>query len=45
MPNQKMCPLVCEQALHLGKSREFTRERLEKGDGKELSFNCNKGLN
>ena len=41
MTNQKMCPLVCEQALHLGESREFTRERLAKGDGKELSFNCN----
>ena len=41
MTNQKMCPLVCEQALHLGESREFTRERHAEGDGKELSFNCN----
>ena len=41
MTNQKMCPLVCEQAPHLGESREFTRERHAEGDGKELSFNCN----
>ena len=41
MTNQKMCPLVCEQALHLGKSTEFTRERHAEGDDKELSFNCN----
>ena len=41
MTNQKMCPLVCEQALHLGESGEFTRERHAEGDGKELSFNCN----
>ena len=41
MTNQKMCPLVCEQALHLGESREFTRERHAEGDSKELSFNCN----
>ena len=27
MTNQKMRPLVCEQALHLEESREFTRER------------------
>ena len=41
MTNQKMCSLVYAQALHLGESREFTRERHAKGDGKELSFNCN----
>ena len=42
MTNQKMCPPVCEQALHLGESREFTRGRHAEGDGKELSFNCNR---
>ena len=42
MTNQKMCPLVFEQALHLpGEAGEFTRERHAEGDGKELSFNCN----
>ena len=41
MTNQKMYPLVCEQALHLEESREFTRERHVEGEGKELPFNCN----
>ena len=41
MTNQKMCLLVCEQALHLGEAREFTQERHAEGDVKEVSFNCN----
>ena len=29
---------ACEQALHLGESREVTREPLAKGDGREKGF-------
>ena len=41
MTNQKMCPLVCEQALHFGGIERIHAGAARERRRQKLSFNCN----